>query len=365
MKWFSVCSGIGGFDLALRNLGHEIVGACEIAEHPRQVYEKHFPGVPVHHDVTKIDETRLPDFDGFVAGFPCQTFSIMGKRLGFQDARGEIFFDLARIIKEKRPKYLLLENVKGLLSHDKQRTIKVIFDTLEGLGYNLEWQVLNSKYFLPQNRERIFIIGHLRGRSGRKVFPLGDYDQEVNPKNLRQIGNVDTKGHNSIWGRVYHPEGIAATLNAHGGGLGAKTGLYAVTRDHDTLRPTDQSLAIDANYWKGPDNHGQRTMILLANKNSNMKNRIQNRDETWCLGANGNDFGIFEGDRVRRLTPKECERLQGFPDDWTKLEIPQTSEAKKALGIKKYISDTKRYEMCGNAVTVPTVQYILEKLHET
>ena len=183
------------------------------------------------------------------------------------------------------------------------------------MGYDAEWQVLNSKYFVPQNRERVFIIGHLRGERTRQIFPLGDFNSETDKPKLKQIGNIDTKGHNSLWGRVYDPNGIAPNLNANGGGMGAKTGLYAV----DT------------------------TMIYLSNTNANMKQRIQDRKETWTLGT-GTDFGIKDGMRIRKLTPIECERLQGFPDNWTQG------------------SDTQRYKQCGNAVTVPVVEYIAKEL---
>jgi len=122
LKVFSMFTGIGGFDLAFRNLGHEIVGACEIDKYARDIYSKHFPNVKIHHDATKMSPESLPPFDVLCAGFPCQTFSIAGKRAGFDDPRGNLFFEIARIAKEKRPRYLFLENVKGLLSHDQGET---------------------------------------------------------------------------------------------------------------------------------------------------------------------------------------------------------------------------------------------------
>ena len=136
-------------------------------------------------------------------------------------------------------------------------------------------------------------------------------------------------GNNSIWGRVYDVNGIASNINANGGGLGAKTGLYGVVND----------------------NHAQRTMIYFSNTSSNMKQRIQNRDHTWAITNNSGDFGLVDGMRIRRLTPLECERLQGFPDNWTKYGADGEE-----------ISDTQRYRMCGNAVTVPVVEYLARKL---
>ena len=298
-------SGIGGFDLAMRNLGHEIIGACEIDKYARQVYSRHFPGVPIHNDATQVSPESLPQFDVLCAGFPCQAFSIAGKRRGFEDTRGSLFFEIARIAKEKKPSLLLLENVKGLLSHDKGETFRTIISTLDEMGYDAEWQLLNSKYFVPQNRERIFIIGHLRGQCARQVFPLGDYDKETN-RQIKKL-NQARQGY-----RVYDTSGIGQTLAANAGGLGAKMGLIAIP----TLTPDREEKRQNGRRFK---EDGEPAFTL----------NTQDR------------HGIFDGTRIRKLTPLECERLQGFPDGWT-----------------KGLSDTQRYKCCGNAVTVPVVQYI-------
>ena len=375
-------SGIGGFDLAMRNLGHETVGACEIDKYARSVYARQFPGVAIWKNATKIKPKELPDFDILCAGFPCQAFSIAGKRRGFDDTRGSLFFEIARIAKEKRPSVLLLENVRGLLSHDKGKTFHTILATLDEIGFDCQWQIINSKYFVPQNRERIFIVGYSRKGSRREIFPLGENDTKVGGENnLKQLNKTD---HDT--GRIYHPDGLARSLRANSGGMGSKTGLYAIKKvamltdnpnnavlspdgisstvlsgggsgsrtniavvnDHGTLKEKEISNNIDANYWKGIDNHAPRTFVMLTNKNSNTKQRVQDRNSTWCLGTSG-DFGLKDGTRIRRLTPLECERLQGFPDNWTKYD----SEG-------NIVSDTQRYKMCGNAVTVPVVEYIGE-----
>tara|TARA_R110002051_G_scaffold296226_1_gene362264 strand:- start:26 stop:943 length:918 start_codon:yes stop_codon:yes gene_type:complete len=298
-------SGIGGFDLALRNLNHTIVGACEIDRYARQVYGRHFPGIKIYENATTIKPEELPDFDILAAGFPCQAFSIAGKRRGFADTRGSLFFEIARVAKEKRPSILLLENVKGLLSHDKGNTFKTIINTLDEIGYDAEWQVLNSKYFVPQNRERIFIIGHFRGERTRQIFPLGESSEQYN-KSCREAQSQGQRFSSKYTG------------------------------------------ALDANYYKGHDNHGARTLIYTAQVNKNMKQKIQTRDDTWTLSTSAKDFGVMEDQRIRRLTPVECERLQGFPDNWTKYD-----------NNGKEISDTQRYKMCGNAVTVPVIEYII------
>ena len=355
MKYLSLFSGIGGFELGIQqayerlldnkseaeqlssqqNIGSDnsdnvqgtptCIGYSEIDKYAIQVYEKHFPEHRNFGDITKINPAELPDFDLVVGGFPCQAFSIAGKRRGFDDTRGTLFFDIARILKVKRPKFLLLENVKGLLSHDSGRTFKTIISTLVELGYDLQWQVLNAKNFgVPQNRERVFIIGCLGGFGGRKVFPIGETGQIINQtqklseqnsntlqtnysnghSNETYIGELNYVGaimseNNQKWlkqgkelsrefpqgQRVYNIKGISTTIASQAGGLGAKTGLYKI----DDLK-------------------------------------------------------------IRRLTPIECERLMGFPDNWT------------AEGTEGKISDTQRYKMCGNGVVVNVVKEIIKRL---
>lgn len=168
VKVFTVCTGIGGAELGLLNSKFndddiEIIGYSEIDKYAEAIYKKHFPEHHNYGDITQIKEKELPDFDLMIGGFPCQAFSIAGHRKGFDDTRGTIFFDIARIMKEKKPKYALFENVKGLLSHDKGNTFQVILNTLDELGYDVSWNVLNSKHFgVPQNRERIYLRCKLR-----------------------------------------------------------------------------------------------------------------------------------------------------------------------------------------------------------
>ena len=171
-------------------------------------------------DIRKVKADGLPDFDLLAAGFPCQSFSIAGKRGGFEDTRGTLFFEIARILSVKRPALLLLENVKGLLSHDRGNTFGTILTTLSDLGYFLQWQVLNSKNFgVPQNRERVFIIGHLGKGSAKQVFPIG----EVNEKTCNELTENMSQGY-----RVYDSDGISTTLASQAGGVGAKIGLYEI-----------------------------------------------------------------------------------------------------------------------------------------
>ena len=211
MRYFSMFSGIGGFELGIQkaynikeaqeernkesrrdmpDINREsralwwskypiCVGFSEIDRYAIQVYQRHFPGHRNYGDATKINPSDIPDFDMLCGGFPCQSFSIAGKRKGFQDTRGTLFHEICRIVEAKRPRLLLLENVKGLLSADQGRCFGTILCSLDELGYDVEWQVLNSKYFgVPQNRERVFIIGHLRGNRGQTVFPIRQNSSE-------------------------------------------------------------------------------------------------------------------------------------------------------------------------------------------
>src|SRR5260370_40385618 len=173
MRYIYLFAGIGGFDLALDRLGHERVYANEWDTYAAQIYEKNFGHRPDTRSIVDVPAGDIPDHELLCGGFPCQAFSIAGKRLGFADTRGTLFFEISRILAAKRPAYLLLENVKGLLSHDDGRTFQTILRTLVELGYDLQWQVCNSKNFgVPQNRERGFIIGYAGGQPRPEVFPL-------------------------------------------------------------------------------------------------------------------------------------------------------------------------------------------------
>ena len=313
LKFFDLFAGIGGFRLGMERAGHECIGSCEWDKHARETYKKNFGSYPEYDDAKDLHPQSLPYFDVLCAGFPCQAFSIAGKRLGFEDTRGTIFFEIARIAKEKRPPYLFLENVKGLLNHEGGKTFRTIISTLDELGYDAEWQVLNSKYFVPQNRERIFIVGHLRDRSSRKVFPLGDFDKETDKQKPKEI--------------------------------------VEIVNDKGNLRGVEKATCIDSNYWKGCDNHAQRTMICKPVLTPDREEKRQNgrrfkEDGEPAFTINTQDrHGVYDGLRIRKLTPVECERLQGFPDGWT-----------------TGVSDTQRYKQMGNAVTVPVVEYIAKEL---
>lgn len=178
IRFFDMFAGIGGFRSGLESVGgFECVGHCEIDKYANQAYNAIYEpkkGEKYFEDARTIQPKDLPDFDLICAGFPCQAFSVAGQRLGFNDMRGTLVFEVARLVAERRPAFLLLENVPGLLSHDQGRTLNTIFSVFVEMGYHLEWCVHNSKYFgVPQQRRRLYIVGHLDGRGAGEIFPLG------------------------------------------------------------------------------------------------------------------------------------------------------------------------------------------------
>ena len=197
-KYISIFAGVGGFDFGLNAVGGECVFASEIDKFAKQAYTT-LHGLEPHGDITKIDAKDIPDHDVIAAGFPCQSFSVAGKRGGFEDARGTLFFEVARIASEKQPKVLLLENVKGLVGHDKGKTLDTIVKTLNEIGYRVDFEVLNSKYFgVPQNRERIFIVAIREDLVANE--PWNIEGNTVVPKGKRRIsGYEDVKTFNFDW----------------------------------------------------------------------------------------------------------------------------------------------------------------------
>jgi len=349
-KVFSMFTGIGGFEMGLLMSKKEVqfVGYSEIDKYAIEVFEKQFKGTKNYGNATDIDETKLPNFDLLVGGFPCQAFSVAGKLRGFDDTRGTLFFDVARILKHKKPKHFILENVRGLLSHDNGRTMQTILKVLTDIGYMVQWEVCNSKnYGVPQNRERVYIVGHLRGSSRPQIFPIGesqkvsDKSREEKRKGSGKVSSTITSNYKrgvhamgesyivekanlkeltknmSMGYRVYDSSGVSTTLRALGGGLGAKTGLYQVKA---CLTPDRKEKRQNGRRFK--DN--EEPMFTLTGQDKH---------------------GVMINSQIRRLTPTECERLQGFPDGWT-----------------DGISDTQRYKCLGNAVTTNVVCEIAKRL---
>ncbi len=310
-KFIDLFAGIGGFHLALESFGAECVFASEIDKYSVETYIENHGLIP-QGDITKINESFIPKHDILCAGFPCQSFSISGKQKGFEDSRGTLFFDIARIANYHKPKVLFLENVKNLERHDNGKTLETIISILEGMNYQVFSKVLNTSNFgLPQNRERIYIVAFSDELYVNEFnFPKLSNNQscledilEENPTNAKvinrddisiykefqlsknifneyelpnttiQIGKVNKGGQGE---RIYHSKGHSVTLSAYGGGVGSKTGLYQI---------------------------------------------------------NG---------KIRKLSPRECARLQGFPDTFK---------------LNKSVSQA--YKQFGNSVSINVLQYIL------
>ena len=316
MKFLDLFAGIGGFRLGMESAGHECIGFCEIDKFARASYKAihNTEGEIELHDITRVtdDEVRaIGEVDVICGGFPCQAFSIAGARRGFEDTRGTLFFEIARFASILKPKYLFLENVKGLLNHDKGNTFKTIIGALDGLGYDVEWQVLNSKNFgVPQNRERVFIIGYFRGQRARNVFPFGGKVENADPGLKNEIKKYRTIQPNfNQSGVVYDTDGIAPTIRAYQGG---------------NLEP--------------------KIRVKEATKRGRVGKQIANTLLT------GESQGVVEPDfRIRKLTPRECWRLQGFPD-WAFDKAQEVN------------SNSQLYKQAGNSVTVNVIAAIAERL---
>jgi len=440
MKFLDLFSGIGGFRIAMEMAGHECVGHCEIDKYADKSYRAMHDVKESEwyaSDIRAVRASELPRADCWCFGFPCQDISVAGKQLGFAGHRSSLFFAVTKLIRdtkeEDRPKYLIAENVKNFFSvNNGYDFLKAIIE-LDEIGYDTEWQLLNTKNFgLPQNRERVFIVGHLRGSGGRKVFPISGGNSET----LKQIiPRRDAE-------RVYSSDGIARTLKAEAGGQGAKTGLYIIGKDgnqknkdyascltaggHSGGNHSDMDLLVepyksdkngnakclDANYHKGLLANQERTGVriydlynhkkkedgicgtLTANGNTSTthcgtfgvmiyqtprgnnegglkeiaptltKNSYEHNNhlvhgdisKTVRTGGRNSPYGSkqnwdtyeVEG-RIRRLTPKECFRLQGYPDEYF--------ERARAVN-----SDLQLYKQAGNSVSIPPVYEIARRL---
>ncbi len=326
-------AGIGGFRAGLtRAGGFQCVGHCEIDKYADASYraihdireeKKYYP------DARKIDPSDLPPFDLLCGGFPCQSWSAAGHRLGFADPRGALFFEITRLAEARRPAYLLLENVPRILQHDQGQAFATILTTLHELGYGLEWAVHNSADFgPPHSRKRVFIVGYLDSRCAGKILPVFG----TNGKALIQVLGGPQGA------RVYDPAGTACTQTAVAGG---KTGLYLIPPHNATFvdlcagepRRTDMARCLTARYGQTTlSNHrAERSGVLLVKEGTKTSADVQSIVE--------------RGGRIRRLVPRECLRLQGFAED----------QIDRLLAIT---SDAQAYKQAGNSVTVNVIEAI-------
>ena len=377
--------GDGEDEQCAENSSFRCVWANDWDKYACQIYRKHYGDKElVEGDIRTIDANTIPDFELLTAGFPCQSFSLAGKRKGFEDTRGTLFYEVARIAEAKRPRLLLLENVKGLLSNDEGRTFATIIQTLDGLGYDVEWQVLNSKHFgVPQNRERVFIVGHLRGTGSRQVFPI----REASAVSVGKREDESQSGETSVALEASYGKNKSLSNMVYDGHhkqfteeMGILTGrenrqgtnwlvVADRTRSYANLGRNLESPKSVTNALSGVQKDNLVLAVETAFTKANMK---QGRFSKECHSLDGGKSkGVmlldghpdgkprtclregrvldlaFDGVKIRRLTPVECERLQGFPDGWT-----------------EGVSDTQRYKLLGNAVTVNVVEFLGWRLRE-
>ena len=341
MKHFDAFAGIGGFSLAFKNIfgsNYENVGFSEINKYATACYSYNFPKHKNYGDITTIRPADIGAIDIITAGFPCQAFSIAGKRRGFEDARGALFFEIARICSVAKPKYILLENVKGLLNHDGGRTISIIYQTLTDIGYTVEFQVVNTKWFLPQNRERIYLVGHLAGRSRPGVFPIGE---EIKLDNQRTADKQVASCLQGAGGHIANGEYKGMNL--------IQVGTFRMHNDDKGFRETKSEVCPTIPARARQDGSGQPVIQQLPRG----KNKGNDLDVCPTISSNSFQENNFVSG-IRRLTEIECERLQGFPDDWTKYGNYNDTI--------KEIAKIQRYKMLGNAVSIPVVEEIARRL---
>lgn len=405
MRFVDFFAGIGGIRLGLEQAGHKCVGFCEFDKYARTVYKAMYDteGEWESHDVRTVRTYDIPDADLWCFGFPCQDISVAGKQKGLQEGeRSGLFYEIMRLLagrrQEDRPRWLLVENVKNLLSIGNGFDFARLLCEVGGHGYSLQWDTLNSKdYGVPQNRERVFIVCYLGNIRGREVFPLQRTDSE-NPCELKEItqGVADAQ-------RIYESDGLARTLKGESGGQGGKTGLYAVkvlklygstggvcglkikaenksfspvaTRDYKGISRNDGNAVLVApvsapDYTEkrqngrrikepgepsftltAQDRHGVAIFDDQGRRNKQLK--PLEICPTLRAQSHGNEPKVCSDNiRIRRLTPRECWRLQGFPDEYF--------DKARAAGI----SDTQLYKQAGNGVTVNVARAIGERLKE-
>ena len=366
IRYFDMFAGIGGFRAGLtRAGGFQCVGHCEIDKYADASYraihdigeeEVYYP------DAREIDPGGMPDFDLLCGGFPCQSWSAAGNRLGFADPRGTLFFEIARLAEARKPAYLLLENVPRLLQHDQGQAFATILAALHELGYGLEWNVCNSAdHGTPQSRKRLFLVGYLDPRCAGQVFPLPGNDGKA----LVQILGGPQGS------RVYDIEGVACTQTAGAGGMGGKTGLYLIPPEAAFVdlsvgepRRTDTARCLTARYGQTTlSNHrAERSGVLLIKEGTKQGYAEAAPGDSVDLGFPNSRTragrvsklahdaasvqGIVErGGRIRRLMPRECLRLQGFAED----------QIDRLLAIT---SDAQAYKQAGTSVTVNVIEAI-------
>lgn len=338
MRFLDFFSGIGGFRLGMEMAGHTCVGHCEIDKFADRSYRA------MHNvkesewyanDITRVEPEELPEADCYCFGFPCQAFSIAGKRRGFEDTRGTLFFEVMRLARERKPRLLFAENVRGLLSHEGGQTFGVIVSTMDELGYDVEWQVLNSKHFgVPQNRERVFIVGYLRGTGGRKVFPVRCGDGVPDPKRLETEPGVPALTATDYKGVSKRRGGIV---------------IPVMTPDRPNKRQNGRRFKENGDEMFTLTAQDRQGVAIIQRPRGYNKGGLHNEAPTLTGNLWQQNNFATDGMRIRRLTPRECFRLQGFPDEYFD----------RAAAVN---SDSQLHKQAGNSVTVNVIYEIAKRL---
>ncbi|KRL17644.1 modification methylase Rho11sI family protein [Lentilactobacillus rapi DSM 19907 = JCM 15042] len=366
LTFLDLFSGIGGFRLGMERAGHECVGWAEWDKFARKSYQAIFDKKEVWNanDIRSVKSDELPRADCWCFGFPCQDISVAGKRQGItKGKRSSLFFTVTSLIRdlqgEDRPSYLFIENVKNLLSINRGFDFLKLQIELDEIGYDLEWSVLDSAEVVPQHTERLFIIGHLRGRSTRKVFPIRqESSSPTEPNKISVVANTSRTNYKSH--DVYDPKGIITTLTARDYKGPNQVAIKRVvdgrkdegfgTRDvydPDGISPT-------LNTMTGGNRQPKIAVPVLTpdriNKRQNGRRFKTNGEPEFTLTGQDRHGVMTNPTRIRKLTPKECWRLQGFPD-WAFDKAQQCG-----------MSNSQLYKQAGNSVTVPVIMTIAERM---
>tara|TARA_R110000765_G_scaffold8340_8_gene27016 strand:+ start:223 stop:1245 length:1023 start_codon:yes stop_codon:yes gene_type:complete len=326
-------SGIGGFHLGLQKAGFKVKSYnSEIDKYANQVYKHNFKQSTYVGSVTDVRGSELPRINAITFGSPCQDFSLAGKRKGMGGERSSLILEAIRLIKECRPDFFIWENVKGTFSSNNREDFAGILQTFANIGgYRLEWQLLNTSWFLPQNRERVYLVGYTPGKSRGQIFPIGE----------------------SIKRDVIEKESSACITTSYHKGVNFDNQLIAAQRGR-AYRGQPQQLEFREDGNSNTLSTVQKDNYVLG-YSRDKKGKVVSRhrkdiaNTIHSSSGTGNNTDQFVNS-IRRLTPIECERLQGFPDNWTQ------------QGVDGPISDTQRYKMCGNAVTVDVVEAVGKKI---
>ncbi|MFR5189531.1 DNA (cytosine-5-)-methyltransferase [Peptostreptococcus sp.] len=348
IKVVSLFSGIGGFEVGLENsmLKYKVVFSSEIDKYASISYLSNFKDNNLSGDITIISEKDIPEHDLLVAGFPCQAFSIAGKRKGFEDTRGTLFFDVARILKEKKPKYILLENVKNLVSHNHGETFKKMINVLNEIGYTLDFSIINSSEAgVPQNRERTYIVGILNKKVDDVLFDTRSYKLQ----NLK--GKLEYKGFNFFDTLTFN--------NRQNYIIDIIDDIFDEKYLINGEKITNYLAEIDLNYIKKVNKKIVKVFDLPKDIYNDLERQrrvysIYGISPTILARSDATKILIEKGDKylIRKITPKECFRLQGFKESFIKNIIDNSS-----------ISMTQAYKQAGNAVSPPVITGILNHLY--